>query len=143
MAAELIPKTVLLLFLGAAAFMDINMRQIPVLLPAGVFAAGLILKLAFAGAIWWQILLGCVPGLVLILAGYLSRQAVGYGDGLVFIACGPFLGIINNLFLLFISLVLAALFSMAALALGKMRLRSAFAFIPFILGAYVFLLAVS
>lgn len=143
MAAALIPETILLIFLGLAAFMDINTRTIPLLLPAGVFAAGLVIKLAFSGAIWWQVLLGCIPGVVLILTGFLSRQAIGYGDGLVFIAAGPFLGLINSIFLLFISLVLAAFFSMAALALKKKRLRSAFAFIPFILGGYVVMLLVS
>ncbi|MBR5658161.1 MAG: prepilin peptidase [Lachnospiraceae bacterium] len=83
-------------------------------------------------------LAGVSIGIILIGAAFVSRQKVGYGDGLVFVVCGLYLGFWENFSLLFLSLLLCALGGLFLMAIGKVRKGQALPFIPFVLGAFSF-----
>ena len=82
-------------------------------------------------------LAGVTIGLMLIGAAFVSHQKVGYGDGLVFVVCGLYLGFWENFSLLFLSLVLCALGGLVLMVFGKIRKGQALPFIPFVMGAFV------
>ena len=103
----------------------------------------LLLNACFAlGARWWfgelyAGLAGISIGVLLVGAAFVSRQKVGYGDGLVFAVCGLYLGFWENFSLLFLSLVLCALGGLVLMALGKVKKGQALPFVPFVMCAYV------
>lgn len=139
---EIISKILLLFALGAAAILDMKTREIPVVLAAGAFAGGLTLQLIIGKLVFYEILLGCLVGLALVGISILSHQAVGLGDGLMFIASGAFLGLTDNLFLLLISLGLSSLAAVALLIILKLKGKARVPFLPFVLCGYICLLAI-
>lgn len=57
------------------------------------------------------VITGGVLGIVMLILAYISRQAIGYGDGCVFVMTGVYLGGYKNFLLIFLSLCIAALYS--------------------------------
>ncbi|MBO4478341.1 MAG: prepilin peptidase [Lachnospiraceae bacterium] len=81
-------------------------------------------------------LAGVSIGLLLLGAAFVSRQKVGYGDGLVFMVCGLYLGFWENFSLLFMSLVLCALGGLFLMLIGKIKKGQTLPFIPFVMAAF-------
>lgn len=136
-----ISKSLLLLFLGYFAYTDGTTRKVGLLPLAAAFVSGAALQITAGEIRLYELALGCAVGVVLVLISYLSRGALGMGDALLFITSGAFLGIRENIFLLFFSLVLAAVFSAVMLIFRKRSLKDSFPFAPFILGGYVCVLS--
>ena len=82
---------------------------------------------------------GCLVGAALVLLAWVTRQQIGYGDGLLFAVTGIFLGFFENLLLLIASLFPAAFFA-GVLFLKKKKKGYRFPFVPFVLVGYVLLL---
>ncbi len=133
-------RSVLLGFLGAFALRDCRYKKIP-LIPVGVlFVLGIIYQIIAGESSFPQVMLSLLPGLLLLLTAKLSRQAVGYGDGLVFIAAGTFLGLFATLFLALFSLILSALAGAFLMIFKKYHGKDTMPFLPFVLGGYICLL---
>lgn len=131
-----------LIFLAAAAYEDYKTEKISMIL----IMTGAVISIAAAVINKdniMQILYGVLTGNAILLIGYASREAVGYGDGLIFIITGIFLGWMNNIVLIAGSLLLAAVCSMILMALRIKKRTDRIAFAPFILGAYVLMKAMS
>lgn len=138
---QTISNTLLLIFLGLSAISDFKYKKISTIVTVAAFICGVVFQLVIGQLHIYEIAGGCILGAVFLLAAKLTREAVGYGDGLILIATGAFLGIMNNLLLLTVSLALAALFMVGMLVVNKARKKSEFPFIPFMLGGYVLMLA--
>ena len=135
-----ISQVILLLAIAAAAAADIHTKHLPWLLPAGVFVSGVTYQLIAQTSGIWQLLGGCAVGGALVIISLLSRQAMGLGDALMFIASGAFLGLYDNLFLLLISVSLSAICSLILLIVLKAKGKYSFPFMPFMLLGYICLL---
>jgi len=143
MVYTIISETLTLSLLGVAAFWDKRTFSIPVLLPAVVFCAGFTVNIISGESKWWQLLLGCIPGIILLVISLLSSGSMGLGDGLVLTAAGPCLGLVNGLFLLTISLIFASAVGFILIALHQIKIKDRIPFIPFVLGGYIILLLIS
>lgn len=131
-----------LIFLAVAAYEDYKTEKISMIL----ILTGAAISIAAAvinNDNIMQILYGILTGNAVLLIGYASREAVGYGDGLIFIITGIFLGWMNNIILIAGSLLLAAVCSMILMALRIKKRTDRIAFAPFILGAYVLIKVMS
>ncbi|MBQ8280384.1 MAG: prepilin peptidase [Roseburia sp.] len=132
---EIVSKIVMLIGLFGFAWHDIKTKMIELnwLLLFG--AVGFLLQ--------WnvlpmeQILAGMLLGGIVLLAAWLSKESVGIGDGLLFIATGIFLGSMQNLGLILGSFFLAGVFSTGCLILKKKGRNDRVALGPFVLAAYV------
>lgn len=131
-----------LIFLAAAAYEDYKTEKISMILILTGAAISIAAAVINKDNIM-QILYGILTGNAILLIGYASREAVGYGDGLIFIITGIFLGWMNNTVLIAGSLLLAAVCSMILMALRIKKRTDRIAFVPFILGAYVLMKAMS
>ena len=130
-------QILLLGVLGFFAIEDIRKKQISVmqlLLSAGM---GI-------GLIFWKgqntlvgMMLGAMIGLVIIGVGILTREGIGLGDGFVFMVTGIFLGPADNVKLLFLSLLYAAIFSLGILVCKKGNRKREIPFIPFVFLGYL------
>lgn len=85
----------------------------------------------------WILIGGLLPGILLLLAGKVTRGQIGYGDGLAMLVCGLFLGFGQSMELLLIALFCAAGRSMILLVSGKAKKEYEMPFLPFLLGAYI------
>jgi len=102
---------------------DIRDRQISMTLVAELGGTGLLYSI-FTGH------RPCLfPGLLLLLAGLLSEEAIGYGDGWLILAMGAWMGMEELLFILFLGTLLGLGF---ALCFRKREIP----LVPFLSAAY-------
>lgn len=80
---------------------------------------------------------GVVPGLIFLLVSKLTGEAFGYGDSILILFLGGFLGLWESLRLLTGAFFLAALFAVAGLWIRRFSRKTAFPFVPFLTLAYV------
>ena len=80
---------------------------------------------------------GASVGVVLLVIGYLTKEKIGYGDGILFVATGIYLGFWNNLILLWLSTSLAGIYGIILMLLKKKKKDSEIPLVPFVLGVYV------
>ena len=80
---------------------------------------------------------GVLVGLFLIIISKITRGQIGMGDGLVFCVTGMGLGIWDNMYLLFYSLFISAIFAGIVLITNRMDRRKVIPFVPFILVGYL------
>lgn len=133
----MILSLLLTLFLIICSYTDIKKKEIyfKVLLPfflTGVIAAAVSGREAVLAA-----LLGAAAGIALLLLSFITRGAIGEGDGLVLVVTGVFLGISENLRLLTVALFLSALFSVGAMIIKGWKRDRELPFVPFLLAAFL------
>lgn len=123
-------------YLCVLAALDIRFRRLPVwLLLAGIFCA------AVYQGIWSDVPLalsmaGGATGIVFLVSGKVTEEAFGYGDGILILALGIYLGFWSLLGVLTAAFVLAAGFAMVVLVIKKFRKKTAFPFVPFLCMGY-------
>ncbi len=123
-------------YLCVVSVWDIRKREIPLWLIAvgGLLAAGLgffsekhSIMLMIAGAL---------VGMVFVGISKVTEEAFGYGDSLMIVVAGVYLGFWNVLGLLVWAHVLAALFAGYILIRKGIYKGVSFPFVPFLLAAY-------
>jgi leader peptidase (prepilin peptidase)/N-methyltransferase len=125
------------IFLVVNAVLDFRKHEIS-LVSLAVFAlagAGLNLWLRYQAI--WELLGGIGVGLLLIFTAFISREAIGFGDGLVVCVTGIYLGFWDNLRLLLTGLVLCALFVGLGLFIRRFRMTDRLPLVPFLLLAWL------
>ncbi len=127
------------IFLLICAVTDLIKRQIYVAVIIPFFAAGVTL-FALEGSISIMEELGGIAlGLVLFLLARVTREKIGYGDALMVMVSGAFLGLFMNIRLIMWAFLLSALVSIMLLILKKAGRQTQLPFAPFLLAAYFFM----
>ena len=100
-----------------------------ILLPAG-FLCGRSIHIILLAA-------GAGVGIIFLIVSRVTEEAFGYGDSILIMIMGGFLGFWNILSLLVAAFSMAALFSIFMLIRKKFHRKSAFPFVPFLTAAYI------
>lgn len=85
----------------------------------------------------WEILGGLGVGLVLILAAFATREAVGLGDGLLVCVVGIYLGLWETLSLVLLGTTVCALVMGVGLLIHRIQKTDRFPLVPFLCLAYL------
>lgn len=80
---------------------------------------------------------GAGVGIVFMVVSRVTEEAFGYGDSILILIMGGFIGFWNILSLLVAAFSMAALFSIFMLLRKKFHRKSAFPFVPFLTAAYI------
>jgi len=123
-------------YLGVLTVMDIRNKRLNLLfllsgfllMTAGFFCKREIHPLLLAT--------GAGVGLVFLLASRVTGESFGYGDSILIMIMGGFLGFWDILSLLTAAFLLAAVFSVIMLVRKKFNRKTAFPFVPFLMIAY-------
>lgn len=102
------------------AVWDVRTRRLPVWLFCVIFSAGIVYAVCDQ-RMWHMVVLSMLPGLSLLLICALTEGAVGAGDGMFFISLSGFLSPGEEMVLLLLSLLLAALVSLVIFCRKKNR----------------------
>ena len=130
-------QCIFLVYIAALAVMDFKYRKLPLkTLLSGLFiaAAG-----CLCGREISPVLLatgGCM-GIVFLLISRVSGESFGYGDSILILIMGIFLGFWEILYLLMGAFSMAAFFSAAMLVKTRFNRKSSFPFVPFLTAAYI------
>ena len=100
----------------------------------GIFgAAGIGRNVWFGCRSFWETAGGAGLGILLLLTAFLTREAIGFGDGFLFCVTGIYLGFWENLNLLFSGAVLSAVILGAGILTKRVRLKDRVPLVPFLL----------
>lgn len=132
-------RMVILLFLGILSVRDCRERRVPVvwLIAGAVLLFGMGIGRCVQEELAWQeMILGSVPGILLLLIARLSGKA-GYADGILLMELGACLGWRESIWLSCFSLLLLSVFSMILLCLRKAKKNTEIPYIPFLTIAFL------
>ena len=127
----------LLAVLAVSAYRDWREKQIYLYLPIGALILGLIWHLVCRERALEDMLLGAVVGLVMIIIGKVTGEAIGIGDGMMLVVSGIFLGFWGNMCLLITALLLVGCVALFLIVIGKKGKDYRLPFLPFLLVAYL------
>lgn len=123
-------------YLGVLTVMDIRNKRLNLLFLLSGFllmAAGFFCKRGIHPLL---LATGASVGLVFLLASRVTGESFGYGDSILIMIMGGFLGFWDILSLLTAAFLLAAVFSVIMLVRKKFNRKTAFPFVPFLMIAY-------
>ncbi|MDO4343585.1 MAG: hypothetical protein Q4C50_02155 [Eubacteriales bacterium] len=129
-------KAIPLVYLAWAAGRDIRQRTVSVRGAIIFAAAGVLLHMILndAPADWMP---GILPGGALIAVGFMTRGAVGYGDGMAMAVTGLYLGGFGAVSVLGTGLMLTFPVSLWMIAVKKAGRKESLPFLPFLLAGYM------
>ena len=90
----------------------------------------------------WSLVSGIVVGIILLIYSLITKGGIGFGDGLIFICLGVYLGLSQNLRLLFFSLLVAAVYGGFYALIRKKSIKTQIPFLPCIMGTYIIMIIV-
>ena len=124
----------MMLILIISGICDIKNKAISmkILIPAGVISLVCGICQLYYGTTIYSEICSLIPGAVVLALAYLTKEQIGYGDGLVILALGPVFGLINVIIGLCAAFVISALFSMVLLISKKAGKKSSLPFLPFL-----------
>ena len=124
------------LLLGLQSVYDIRSREIPTwTIPLGTVFGMVSWIGAFGGELGH--LLGVLVGVVALLFARISRQTMGYGDGLVLCNLGITLGLGACLRVLFVGFITGGVWALLLLIGKKANRKSRLPFVPFLFLGYL------
>lgn len=114
---------------------DLKNKEIPaptLVMAAFISAISAGIQLSHNKSACPDILLSLLPGVVMIAAAFLSREGIGYGDGLMALSIGPSLGFEIMLIGTLAAFFLSSIISIALMGFKKAGRKTKIPFVPFI-----------
>lgn len=130
----MIQVVLVLVLLVIASIEDIRKREISgtVLLGlAGVSLVCSVLSVYRGHSTFSDVAMSLLPGAVVILLAWITREGIGYGDGLLLIAMGPVIGLRGIVMGLVIAFFAGGVLSIILMIFKKVGKRYSFPFVPF------------
>ena len=127
----------LLGLLGVCGIEDVKLKKIRLFVVNAFAILGVIFHLIYERISWLDMTLGALVGVVLLVISYFTKEKIGYGDGLLFVATGIYLGFWNNLVFLWLSTSIAGIYGLVMMLLKKKKRDSEIPLVPFMLAVYV------
>ena len=129
----------LLIYFGILSVWDVRHREVPVYLLLAGLLAGLICGICGGGG--WLVFMGVIPGLLLIFMGFLTKDKVGYGDGIMVIILGLVLGWPDSFVVYMLAQFGVLLFAVGLMVVKRAPRDAQIPFAPF-LAAGVFIMGI-
>lgn len=126
---------------GAAALLWMALRDkkyLGVTRSELLIASVILLVVGQLGEVSWQSRLGgAMVGVILLLFGYFSKEAIGIADGAVVLVCGVAFGLYETVTMTFFAACYAGISSVILLLIKKAGKKSRIPFLPFLLLGYL------
>lgn len=126
---------VMLVCLAVLAGIDLKIKEIPVV-PVVLLGIGFAIYRLWSGTDGLELILGTVPGVLLIVLAVCSGERIGVGDGLVLLVFGIFCGVAQAVAVLGMALLLAAVLAIFLLVLRRAGRKTELPFLPCLFGSY-------
>ena len=124
------------IYIGLLAAWDMCKKSIPLMVVLFGIVGGCVIsfyRMAVGLVLWPEILASIVPGAFLLLLSYLTKEQIGYGDGMVLLGQGLFLGWKCAWFALVVGQLAASICVLVLLVSRKISKNASVAYVPFLL----------
>ena len=127
---------IILLCLAYATYTDIKSHSISIKVSLSATIL-IIITLFFSDRPYLSsIIYGLIPGIVLFILSYLTRESIGYGDGVIVSIIGIGLGFSKVIFICIIAFIVTAIVAIFLIIKRKSG-KSTLPFVPFILCGFI------
>lgn len=133
----MLKKSIIFMMLLLFSIEDVRKKRIDILPLLAFSVIGAIYQTVTRALTISEICGGMLLGVGLLGIAKMTGESLGYGDGLLFLVTGIYLGGWDNCSLLMTSLVLAFVFAIIQILVRKKSAKSEIPFVPFVLSAYV------
>lgn len=120
----------LLIYFGILSIWDVKHRELPIYFLLAGLLAGLVWGIC--GGEGWLLFMGVIPGLLLIFMGFLTKDKVGYGDGIMVIILGLVLGWPDSFVVYMLAQFGILLFAIGLMVVKKVPRDAQIPFAPFL-----------
>ena len=125
-----------MVLLVLCSIIDIRKRQLPLVILEVGGGAAVVAQLLY-GKDYFLFIGGIMIGLFFCAISKVTGEGLGYGDSLLILVLGMFLGLWEIIYLLVLSFLLAAGFAIVYMIMNRYRKRLAFPFVPFLMLGYM------
>lgn len=125
--------------LAVETFSDLKTKSVSVIRIIVFFVAAVVINVLSVYQSVFSMLGGMAIGLIMLFYAFLTKEGIGYGDCIIFICLGAYLGLSANLRLLFFSLIFASVVGLINAIIKKEGRKSKIPFVPFVLGTHIIL----
>ena len=122
-----------LIFIMICTITDIRKREIPLTMIILFSCLSLVIaKIRGEEGGWFSFLYSMAPGVFFLLLSFCTRQSIGYGDVLVILVLGLYVGYRKCIMIVAIGLVASSVYALVLLVCRKVKGKSRIAFVPFL-----------
>lgn len=126
-----------MIFLIWESYEDIRKQTLNVNHLLFFMGAGLIVRIFLIKTPVYEILTGLTAGLIVLFLGWISHEAIGYGDGMVILITGIYIGGKMTLYVCFLSIIVMTIVAIGLAIRKKIHLDMRMPFVPCILAGYI------
>ena len=130
---------VIVVFLIPCAITDLKSKTIPIWWTVVFGISAMIYQIFWKKQKLEAILFSMIIGVTLLVAAKISNQRIGYGDGIIFLILGLWIGFWDGISLLFFSLILSSIISVYLIIVRRKGRDYRIPFIPFVTAGYIIL----
>jgi len=130
----------MLCFLGINSGIDYKTKLINIKLVIIFGVCGLIWNMGYRQITIGSLVCGAGIGMGMLAVSKITRDSLGFGDGLILIVTGIYLGFWKNIEMLLAGLIFSAIVSIYLLVFKKVQKKKKIPFIPFLFLAYICML---
>lgn len=126
----------LIIILGVICVFDIKRKKIPVYMLIVLAAAGIISNFTVGEFDIEKRIIAMLPGMILLIVSMVTKQQIGYGDGLIILIMGLYIDIDDILSIVLSSFLLSSIAAIILMTVFKKKKNFEMAFSPFLLIGY-------
>lgn len=126
----------LIIILGVICVFDLKRKKIPVYMLIILAAAGIISNFTVGEFDIEKRMIAMLPGIILIIVSMVTKQQIGYGDGLIILIMGLYIDIDDILSIVLSSFLLSSIAAIILMTIFKKKKNFEMAFSPFLLIGY-------
>lgn len=126
----------LIIILGVICVFDIKRKKIPVYMLIILAAAGIISNFTVGEFDIEKRIIALLPGMILLIVSMITKQQIGYGDGMIILIMGLYIDIDDILSIVLSSFLLSSIAAIILMTVFKKKKNFEMAFSPFLLIGY-------
>ena len=126
----------LIIILGVICVSDIKRKKIPVYMLIVLAAAGIISNFTVGEFDIEKRIIAMLPGMILLIVSMITKQQIGYGDGMIILIMGLYIDIDDILSIVLSSFLLSSIAAIILMTVFKKKKNFEMAFSPFLLIGY-------
>lgn len=126
----------LIIILGVICVFDIKRKKIPVYMLIILAAAGIISNFTVGEFDIEKRIIAMLPGMILLIVSMITKQQIGYGDGMTILIMGLYIDIDDILSIVLSSFLLSSIAAIILMTVFKKKKNFEMAFSPFLLIGY-------
>ena len=119
------------IWIGVQGCLDFKFKEIPLWFSFVGACFGVVFSL-IENRTWTSVLLACVPGIVSLIFSWITKEVIGYGDGIVLVVMGMYMSISKIVSIGMIAFGLAGIVALILLVVFHKKGKDRIPFIPFL-----------